>query len=229
MTLSVKTERYETVLGLCYLFLQFFVLEPLFVFLNAFLKLSAVELNFFYFTFNFICICGIFHKFLIRSFRVVLRQPRCWLKFSGFGLLINFGCMQVIGTVIALALPDFVNPNNANVGGMISENPLLMVLATVVFVPFAEELLFRGVIFRSLHKKNRILAYAVSMLVFAIIHVAGYRDAGAAVLILSFFQYLPAGFALAFAYEKADTIWAPILIHATINLIANLSTFLMGV
>jgi membrane protease YdiL (CAAX protease family) len=33
-------------------------------------------------------------------------------------------------------------------------------------------------------------------------------------------QYLPAGLALAWAYEKADTIWAPILMHMTINQIS---------
>ena len=35
-----------------------------------------------------------------------------------------------------------------------------------------------------------------------------------------FLQYLPAGLSLAWAYTKSDTIFAPIAIHACINLVA---------
>ena len=38
-------------------------------------------------------------------------------------------------------------------------------------------------------------------------------------LLISFLSYLPAGFCLGWAYEKADTIFAPILIHAAVNAI----------
>ena len=40
-------------------------------------------------------------------------------------------------------------------------------------------------------------------------------------LCLCFMQYLPAGITLAWAYEKADTIAAPMLIHIMINLIGT--------
>ena len=39
-------------------------------------------------------------------------------------------------------------------------------------------------------------------------------------LFLNFLQYLPAGIALCWAYEQADSIFAPILIHTAINLLA---------
>ena len=37
---------------------------------------------------------------------------------------------------------------------------------------------------------------------------------------MAFLQYLPAGLCLAWAYTKADTIFAPILIHAIINAVS---------
>jgi membrane protease YdiL (CAAX protease family) len=41
-------------------------------------------------------------------------------------------------------------------------------------------------------------------------------------LLLSLLQYLPAGYCLARAYAKSGSLFAPMLIHATINLIAVL-------
>ena len=42
-------------------------------------------------------------------------------------------------------------------------------------------------------------------------------------LFLSFLQYVPAGLCLAWSYEKADSIWAPILIHIAVNQMGNLA------
>ncbi|HCP70616.1 MAG TPA: hypothetical protein DIT87_00905, partial [Clostridiales bacterium] len=39
-------------------------------------------------------------------------------------------------------------------------------------------------------------------------------------LVMAVLQYLPAGLSLAWAYTKSDTIFAPIIIHACINLVA---------
>ena len=64
----------------------------------------------------------------------------------------------------------------------------------------------------------------MSSLVFASIHVIGYIGLfDWQTLCLCLAQYLPAGIALAWAYEKADTIVAPILMHITINQIGMLA------
>jgi len=84
-----------------------------------------------------------------------------------------------------------------------------------------EEVLFRGLLFRALHSHSRILAYAVSVVFFALMHVVSYiglYDWG--LLALCFLQYLPACITLAWAYEQADSIWAPIIMHTLVNLIS---------
>ena len=59
------------------------------------------------------------------------------------------------------------------------------------------------------------------MLAFACIHIVGYIGTYSPLeLVMAVLQYLPAGLSLAWAYTKADSIFAPILIHACINLIA---------
>lgn len=61
-------------------------------------------------------------------------------------------------------------------------------------------------------------AYALSTAAFCLVHVAGYVGQtellSLAILAL---EYIPAGIALAWAYEKADTIFAPVLMHSLIN------------
>ena len=58
------------------------------------------------------------------------------------------------------------------------------------------------------------------MLVFAIIHILGYIGKYSLLeLLLAVLQYLPAGLCLAWSYTKADTIFAPVIIHAVINFI----------
>ena len=75
-----------------------------------------------------------------------------------------------------------------------------------------------GCSFRDCTEKSRLLAYLASTLVFAAIHVIGYIGLyDFTTLLLCYIQYLPAGIALCFAYEKADTIAAPILMHIAIN------------
>ena len=95
-------------------------------------------------------------------------------------------------------------------------------MVTVLLVPVAEEALYRGLLFQGFQRKSRLLAYCLSTLIFAGLHVVGYiGSADLITLCLCFAQYLPAGITLAWAYEKADTIAAPMLMHMIINLIGT--------
>ena len=65
------------------------------------------------------------------------------------------------------------------------------------------------------------LIHILSTVAFCLIHVAGYvgQEALSSLAVLAL-EYIPAGIALAWAYEKADTIFAPILMHAVINAVS---------
>ena len=84
-----------------------------------------------------------------------------------------------------------------------------LIVVACVLAPLNEELVFRGLIFRSIYqRRGRAAAYLLSSLAFGILHGnwAGF-------LPLAFF-----GAALAFAYEKTGDIRVPILAHACFNL-----------
>jgi membrane protease YdiL (CAAX protease family) len=107
---------------------------------------------------------------------------------------------------------------------MLQEEFSLVAFGIVVLVPVVEETLFRGMIFRNLYDRSPAGAYLISMFAFAAIHVTGYIGSVEPVyILLSFLQYLPAGYCLCFAYRRSGTIISPILMHMIVNAVAAFS------
>ena len=220
MKLSIATTRQENILGYIYLAFSQILLSSL-IAIVAYLwgyPLSITTLNIIYFLVNFVSVVAIFHRFLGRSLQAAWKNiPKCLIN-----VLIGFGIYYwgtiLLGFLITRIDPNFANVNDQAVTGMVQENPLMMSICTVILVPVVEETLYRGLIFQQLQRKHRILAYIVSAVVFSSIHVVGFiGSVDWLTLLLCFMQYLPAGIALAWAYERADTIVAPILIHMIVN------------
>ncbi len=223
MKLTISITQREKILGWLLFGAQQFILPIVVVVINELLHnpMNTTELNCAIFGITFLLSVLIFHRFLGRSFRQLVERPFWCLRAAAWGFGIYYIGTIVINIVLSMVPVEFSNANDATIQSMAQENYGLIVLSTVIFAPITEELLYRGLIFGSLHKKNRILAYAVSMTAFSLIHIVGYIGSEpATVLFLSFFQYLPAAFALAWAYEKANSIWAPILIHMAVNQIS---------
>lgn len=218
--------RTERILGLIYIVLQVFVLPLVLVVINHFLPqpLSDAALNFVCFAINFICVTVIFHRYLIASFKIFLQAPGSILRtcLKGFGL---YWLGSILVNILVVYLePEFSNVNDENIALLTGQSFVLMIVGTVVLVPIVEETLYRGVVFGELYRKSPILAYIVSVAVFAALHVVGYIGFYEPFrLLLCFLQYIPAGIFLAWTYVKADTIWAPVLIHMTVNLIGMLA------
>ena len=123
-----------------------------------------------------------------------------------------------------LISPDFFNVNDSAISTMVDQNTDLMAIGTILLAPVAEELFYRGLIFRGFYNKKPILGYLVSTLAFASLHVVGYIGLYSPLhLLLCLLQYIPAGICLGWAYAKTDCIFAPILMHIAINQIGILS------
>lgn len=210
----------EVRFGWAFFALQLLVLPTILVWVNQLLHppLPEVALNFVMFALNFLCTTVIFHRFLLSNGRQALELPFRTLRMAVFGLMLYYVGVILVGKLILALRPDFANANDANILELAQDNYALMAFSIIILVPIAEETLYRGLIFRGLHSKSRIAAYIVSALVFSAVHVTGYIGTMDWQLVgLSLLQYLPAGLSLAWAYEKADSIWAPILMHMTIN------------
>ena len=224
--LSVTLSRTEIILGLLLIVLQLLVLPSFLFLVNAFLgnPLTDVQINFIFFCMMFVLTTVIMHRFLCACGKLSLAQPFRTLRAAGLGLLFYWIGSTALGILILYLYPDFINVNDASIGALTQENQGLMIIGIVFLVPVVEETLYRGVIFQSLSRRSIFLAYAVSTAVFSALHVVGYVGLyDPPLLFVCFLQYIPAGICLCWAYQKADSIWAPILMHITINQVGILS------
>lgn len=182
-------------------------------------------------TVNFLIAAVIFHHLLFRSLQYAFRN--FWNFLQAVILAVVFFFAVYYALTWSLGKLDILpkNLNNSSILALYEKNVPVTTLCICVLAPITEECLFRALIFGSIHRKSRVLAYIVSVLLFALIHTlpyllsAGNREA---YLLNEFLPatllYLPAGIALAWAYEKSGTIWASILSHALINFIVTFVT-----
>jgi len=211
----------EQVAGFCYLPFYVVLLGWGLQWLSGLLGLGLTELqiNVAFFVINCVMIWVIFHNFLIRSFRAI----RFWELVQALilGFCLYYAGNLLFGWIVNLLGLTITSFNDQTVMGLISQNKWVMGICAVVLAPIVEETLVRGLLFGVIRRSSRILAYAVTILFFAVMHVWQYlalydfRE-----VLLAALQYIPAGIALGWTYEKSNTVWAPILLHMTINAIS---------
>lgn len=215
-----KLTSNETVFGFSYFLLQLLVIPAMIAAIGMILQIpmSETAVNVIFFAVNFVAVLILFRKFLAANFAPLKEAPWWILRWAGIGFLIYMAGNTLFSLVVTTLFPDFANINDAVIMEMVQENYGMMTVGTVLLVPVAEECFYRGLIFRNLYDRHPVLAYGISMVIFSLAHVAGYvllEDFGT--LALCFVQYLPAGFALAYAYRRSGSIFASILIHMTVN------------
>ena len=222
--LTLSLNKTELIVGWIYLALWYLVLPLVAAGICILIGLRSVAaVNLIYNGMNFVCCCLIFRRMLLESFDHIRQNRKSLINalVPGFGAYLLSA--YVTGMLIMLLKPDFTNANDAVVHSMVEEFPLLIPLAVIVLVPIAEECLFRGLLFVPLCRKNRILGYAVTVVVFSAIHIVGYLDSYDAVsLLICVMQYAPGAAVLCWACESSDSLVPPILIHMTINTIGIL-------
>jgi membrane protease YdiL (CAAX protease family) len=180
--------------------------------------LPAAHQNFLYFAINFAVVALVFRRFLTAS---LLDAVERWLRI-GLVAVIGFVVYSLLsyglGRLITLLRPDFGNANDSNIAQLAKDNFLLTAVGTVILVPISEECMHRGAVFGMIRRKNRLAAYLISTVLFAVMHIDSFFGllSGPA-LLLSFLQYVPAGLCLAAAYEISGSIFAPVLIHMAVN------------
>ncbi len=185
------------------------------------LGFSGSVVEWIWFAVNFIAIVLIFRRWLAASFGGVARDFWAFLQAAVLGFAFYYALNWLASRLFLLLRLADGNPNDTHIRSLAGDSFALTFVCAVLLAPPVEETLFRGLIFSNLHEKSRILAYALSALAFAAAHVWQYTGTvGWGAALLTALQYLPAGIALGWTFEKADTVWAPILVHAFINAVA---------
>ena len=180
--------------------------------------MGIAEQNFLYLAFSFLVVSAIMFRFLRQSFKVFLARPFYALRWAGICYILYWVSFLVLTFLLTTLVPAFQNANDTTIFTLFREKPTLITIGVVLLAPITEELIYRGVIFGSIHSRSRLAAYAVSCIVFSAVHVVGYIGQwDGLTLVLCFVQCIPAGLCLAWAYERRGTILAPILIHIAVN------------
>ena len=186
---------------------------------------TLLRLNFWNGILNLAAVLLIFHSFLwgqLKSFRGGFLRV---LGILAIGYAIIIGG-NILVNALHLALESLgissQNLNQEAAQDLIYQSPWKMLLMTVVIAPIVEETFFRGLIFGLLHRKSKVLAYLISILIFGLLHIYQPLLTGQPLTeaLLSLLNYLPMGFALAWVFERCRSLWGSIALHAINNLIA---------
>ena len=211
--------RREMLLVLGWIPVHFVLLPVLFNTLGARDMIPASTANFLYYALGFAYMVTVAFRFLRRDFDPLADRPLFVAGTVCGSYLMMMALNGLIGYLILQALPETENPNNAAITGLVVTDFGVM-KATLVFLgPLVEEMMFRAGIFGLFRKKNRTLAYAVSMLIFALYHVFAYA-LHSPIYLLYLLQYLPAGWLLCRCYERTNSIWGSTFFHMMVNGIA---------
>ncbi|MEG0941064.1 MAG: type II CAAX endopeptidase family protein [Oscillospiraceae bacterium] len=212
--------------GYVYLPFHIFVF-PLFIgMLAQFLPsgLDNVAANIIYYglglAFCFICMW----QFLRDAFDTLLDNILKVIFAILFAYIINMLLSYAVAAGLLLFLQDIpLNPNNNAVVTMADKSYNAVMGLAVFLAPIVEEILFRGVLFGGMRKHSRVLAYIITITLFAFYHIWQYALVSMDWRTLIYMvQYIPAGFALSWLYERTNCIWAPIFLHTAMNLISML-------
>lgn len=183
---------------------------------------AQLHMNAVYGAINFLVLAVLFRRYLIKSARQARLFPGRFFASVFIGFAIYYGATTLVILLSEFIAPGLENVNDANIKAMSAFGVGEMAIYAILLAPLAEECLFRGLIFTSLRKYNRFLAYLVSMCAFSLIHVVGYVGSySIGTLALCFLQYLPAGFALSWTLEYSGSIWGSIGVHMLANAFAT--------
>ena len=207
-----------------YLLVLPFVTTPLFNLAERLLDttISGAMRNILYYYILFAVTLIIFHGFLARTSRRLLDNLGLACKSAAVGLVGLYGLNELVYRLTNLIFTNRTNLNDTTISAQIDDAPHMTLLIVIFLAPFVEEVLFRGLVFGNLKSKSRALAYAVSCLLFALLHVWQFAVVKQDVTyFLLMIQYLVPGLVLAWAYDHSGTLWSSIALHAAANALST--------
>jgi membrane protease YdiL (CAAX protease family) len=146
---------------------------------------------------------------------------------TGVVLVIVAAVTATITVVLAEGLLGHAPPEAEQVDPCVRGSALALLGPVVVLMaPLAEEIFFRGFLFRGLRRRFRFWPAAlISGAAFGLVHIApvtARQAAGTALIAPALFVV---GMGLAFVYERRKSLLAPMTAHAVFNVVGFLSIF----
>lgn len=215
-----------TIFFVVYLLVLPFATEPLFRLISILLDVNIGKglQNTIYYYVIFALTVIIFHGLLARTSRNLMDNLGTAVKTLGAGLIALYGLNELVYRLTHMLIGTQTNLNDMTINAQIDTAPRSTLVIVILLAPFVEEVLFRGLVFGGLRSHSRTVAYLVSCLLFAFLHVWQYawgsHDVAYFWLMV---QYLVPGMVLAWAYDHSGTLWASVGLHAAANALSVLA------
>jgi len=213
----------QALAGILYLVIGHIIIIPLILFIILG-EDNLILLTFITILINAVFFCLLSHKLL----KVDL--PRFFQKAKTLLWLIPvLYAGQLLGRIVILMVMAFIHGevdlgvNQEIVEDMANQTPLLTALITIILAPLWEEIFFTGLIFGTLRRKNRFLAYIAASILFGLFHTfVGFIFDFTPILFLLTLVYVPLSLVCCYIYEKTGSLWSAIALHSFSNLLATL-------
>ena len=235
-----KITKYKLLLGCClflpfYLFIGQYVISIIFMLIPFFARMTDENVlnswfNLFYdgvlLAIGMLCFYEFFRGYFRRFYEVIKDHP---LLFTVVGIEVVYA-VSIFGSnlveLITHSSEDSVNQETIEQIMLIE--PVPMIISVVLIAPILEELVFRGLIFRTVNLYNRYLAHFVSAFLFGFVHVSTeiiyYHQYGEIVQIIPYFLM---GLVFSIMYDKYKTLGVSVYFHMLNNLISVILIFLL--
>ncbi len=134
--------------------------------------------------------------------------------------------MYLVNIVYSIVLDYFGIVQNQSVNQqviveLVNSNKLKLLFEITILAAISEELIFRGLAFRSILNNNRFLAYMTSFLAFGFPHLfLGFANGNGLSELIFLPLYGMMGVIFAYVYEKSNSIFVSMMAHFLNNLIA---------
>ena len=174
----------------------------------------------------FVLIILILDKTYFEQTFIAFKDKETYKNGIGYGIVLILASM-LVGLITNMFIETSVNVNQNAVNNMILSNPIMSFITVVIMGPIVEEFTYRYGLFGILKAKNKVLAYIVTILLFAFIHFEFTSDPK---LLFNEFlnlpSYLVSASVLCIAYDKSDNLAVPIIAHIFNNFISFVMMFI---
>lgn len=179
-------------------------------------ELPAAEASVVYYFISVVLVFLLFWRFLKRNFNLLLERLPENLTAAAIALAL----WTVAERLVRLIPLPVENPNDSTYAMEYLLSPRATVVILVVLMPIVEEMLFRGLLFGGVRRYSRLGAYFLSVVLFGFYSVWQFTFSYGVLdlrYLLLFVQYLPAGLALSWCYDRGGSVWSAVLLHMAIN------------
>ena len=158
---------------------------------------------------------------LKREWKIVKKSKIKFILSVIVFLVLLIFLMAIGSTIVANISNIKSNSNDSLINNYYKTIPIYMFFETLIYAPFVEEMVFRKVFYDIIPSK--LFCIIFSALVFGFYHL-GYTMSSVEDLI-SAIPYVLTGVVLISSYVKTKSIYAPVIIHFTYNLLVLLIQF----